>query len=204
MKNMFRGVGMAAVVILAGAAGVRADVEIGKPAPAFSLPGSDGKTYSLADHKGTYVVLEWYNKDCPFIQKHYEPGHMQKIQDQYVKKGVVWFEIASSASGREGYYNAEELQKIRAKVGSKATATLLDPDGTVGQAYKAKTTPHMFIIDPNGNVIYNGAFDDHPTPYSEDIPKSKNYVTAALDEAMAGKPVSKSLTRPYGCSVKYK
>lgn len=181
-----------------------ADPEIGKPAPDFSATGSDGKTYKLSDYKGKFVVLEWYNKDCPFIQKHYEPGNMQKYQDQYVKKGVIWFEVASSAKGREGYYTAEDMQKIRAKVGSKALATLLDPEGEIGGLYKAKTTPHMFIINPEGVVIYNGAFDDHPTPYAEDIPKSKNYVAMALDEAMAGKPVSKPLTRPYGCSVKYK
>lgn len=181
-----------------------ADVEIGKPAPDFTAIGSDGKSYRLADYKGKLVVLEWYNKDCPFIQKHYEPGNMQKIQDQYGKKGVIWFEMASSAQGREGYYSAEEMQKIREKSGSKALATLMDADGKIGGLYKAKTTPHMFIIDPQGVLIYNGAFDDHPTPYAEDIPKSKNYVSAALDEALAGKPVSQPLTRPYGCSVKYK
>ncbi len=181
-----------------------ADVEIGKPAPDFTLKGSDGKSYHLADYKGKIVVLEWYNRDCPFIVKHYSGGNMQKLQEEYGKKGVVWFEVASSAPGKEGYLTAEETQQTRVQNGSKADATLLDPDGTVGKAYKAKTTPHMFIIDAKGVLVYNGAIDDHNTPYKDDIPKSKNYVSAALDEVIAGKPVTNSLTRPYGCGVKYK
>jgi peroxiredoxin len=178
--------------------------EVGKPAPVFSGKGSDGKDYSLADYKGKFVVLEWYNKDCPFIHKHYDSGNMQKLQDAYAKKGVIWLEIASNAEGHEGYMTPAEAQDNRAKVGSKALATVLDPDGKIGRAYGAKTTPHMFVIDPKGILIYQGAIDDHNSADAEDIPHSKNYVAAALDEAMTGKPVTVASTHPYGCGVKYK
>jgi peroxiredoxin len=183
---------------------VYAKPEIGKAAPDFTATGSDGKTYKLSDYKGKYVVLEWYNRDCPFIRKHYEPGNMQMLQDKYGKLGVIWLSVASSAEGKEGYLTAAENQDTRAKVGSKSLATLMDANGDIGRLYEAKTTPHMFIINPAGFLIYNGALDDKPTPYAEDIPKSKNYVAAALDESMAGKPVSKATSKPYGCSVKYK
>ncbi len=176
----------------------------GQPAPVFSGTGTDGKTYNLADYQGKFVVLQWYNRDCPFIHKHYDGGNMQKLQGTYGKKGVVWFEVLSSAPGREGYLTAAEAQKNRVKSGTKSVATLLDPDGKIGLAYGAKTTPHMFIIDPKGILIYQGAIDDHNSTDAEDIPRSKNYVAAALDEAMAGKPVSTPKTRPYGCGIKYK
>jgi hypothetical protein len=178
--------------------------EIGKSAPAFTGQGSDGKAYSLADYKGKFVVLQWYNRDCPFIHKHYDSANMQMLQSAYGKKGVIWFEILSSAPGREGYMTAAEAQANRAKYMSRALATLLDPDGKIGQLYGAKTTPHMFIIDPKGILIYQGAIDDHASTDPADISKSKNYVATALDEAMAGKPVSTPETRPYGCGVKYK
>jgi hypothetical protein len=129
---------------------------------------------------------------------------MQKLQDTYGKKGVAWFEILSSAPGKEGYMTASEVQENRQKYNTKSVATLLDPDGKIGQLYGAKTTPHMFVINPQGVVIYAGAIDDHATADPDDIPKSKNYVAAALDEASAGKPVTVASTRPYGCSVKYK
>ena len=177
---------------------------IGTPAPLFSGQASDGKTYNLADYKGKFVVLQWYNKDCPFIHKHYDSGNMQKLQDTYGKKGVVWFEVISSAAGHEGYMTASQAQENRIKSATKSDATLLDPDGKIGLAYGAKTTPHMFVIDPKGILIYQGAIDDHNSADADDIPKSKNYVAAALDEAMAGKPVSTPSTHPYGCGVKYK
>ncbi len=179
-------------------------VVVGKPAPDFLGKGSDGKDYKLADYKGKFVVLEWFNRDCPFIHKHYDSGNMQKLQDAYGKKGVVWFEVASSAEGREGYMTASEMQETRAKNGSKATMTLMDANGKIGLLYGAKTTPHMFIVDPKGVLIYQGAIDDHNSADSSDIAVSKNYVSSALDEAMTNKPVSTPLTRPYGCSVKYR
>lgn len=181
-----------------------AAAQVGKTAPLFTGTGSDGKNYSVADYKGKFVVLQWYNRDCPFIHKHYDSGNMQKLQATYAKKGVIWFEVQSSAPGAEGYLTPSEAQDNRAKVGTQSLATLIDSDGTIGRLYGAKTTPHMFVIDPKGVLIYQGAIDDHDSPDPEDIPQSKNYVAVALDEAMAGKPVSVASTRPYGCGVKYK
>lgn len=178
--------------------------EIGKPAPDFVGHGSDGKDYHLADYKGKFVVLEWYNKDCPFIHKHYDSGNMQKLQETYGNKGVAWFEVASNAPGKEGSMTIPEAQANRAKSGTKSLATLVDSDGKIASVYEAKTTPHMFVIDPKGILIYKGAIDDHNSADSADIPASKNYVASALDEAMAGKPVAIASTHPYGCSVKYK
>jgi peroxiredoxin len=179
----------------------------GQPAPDFSLPATDGKTYHLADYQGKdgkYVVLEWFNKDCPFIRKHYSSGNMQKLQETYRKRGVIWFEIASSAPGKEGYMTPDEAVKVRIDDKSQSAATLLDPDGKAGQLYGAKTTPHMFVINPKGTVIYAGAIDDHNSADPADIPNSKNYVAAALDAALAGKPVQTPSSQAYGCSIKYK
>ncbi len=197
---------LAALALLLGfrTENARADeVEIGKPAPVFSLPDPSGKTVGLGDFKGKYVVLEWTNPECPFVRKHYSSGNMQKIQQTYTDKGVVWLSIASSAPGKEGNYPAAEWNEIQSKRGAHATALLLDPDGKVGRTYGAKTTPHMFIVDPAGTLIYQGAIDDHASANPNDIPKSKNYVAMALDEAMSGKPVSTASTKSYGCSVKY-
>ena len=193
---------LSAVFLIAGLAAAQATLD--KPAPNFTGQGSDGKMYTLADYRGKFVVLQWYNRDCPFIHKHYDSGNMQKLQDIYGKKGVIWFEILSSAPGKEGYMTAAEAQENRGKSGTKSIATLVDPEGTIGKLYAAKSTPHMFVIDPKGILIYQGAIDDHATADASDIPSSKNYVVAALDEAMAGKPVSNPSTRPYGCGVKYK
>ena len=193
---------LSAMFLIAGLAAAQATLD--KPAPNFTGQGSDGKMYTLADYRGKFVVLQWYNRDCPFIHKHYDSGNMQKLQDTYGKKGVIWFEILSSAPGKEGYMTAAEAQENRGKSGTKSIATLVDPEGTIGKLYAAKSTPHMFVIDPKGILIYQGAIDDHATADASDIPSSKNYVVAALDEAMAGKPVSNPSTRPYGCGVKYK
>ena len=193
---------LSAMFLIAGLAAAQATLD--KPAPNFTGQGSDGKMYTLADYRGKFVVLQWYNRDCPFIHKHYDSGNMQKLQDTYGKKGVIWFEILSSAPGKEGYMTAAEAQENRGKNGTKSIATLVDPEGTIGKLYAAKSTPHMFVIDPKGILIYQGAIDDHATADASDIPSSKNYVVAALDEAMAGKPVSNPSTRPYGCGVKYK
>src|ERR1017187_1485688 len=138
-----------------------AAVGVGKAVPDFTGKGSDDKMYTLADYRGKFVVLQWYNRDCPFIHKHYDSGNMQKLQDTYGKKGVVWFEILSSAPGKEGYMTASEAQENRGKNGTKSIATLVDPEGTIGKLYAAKSTPHMFVIDPKGILIYQGAIDDH-------------------------------------------
>jgi peroxiredoxin len=196
---------MKAVIALSLMSGIAwAEPTIGKPALAFSGHGSDGKTYNLADFQGKFVVLQWYNPRCPFVRKHYDSGNMQKLQEQYAAKGVVWFEIDSNAPGKEGYMVAKEAQVMREREKTKSLATLLDPDQKIASLYEAKTTPHMFVIDPKGVLIYKGAIDDHNSADPADIPKSTNYVAQALDQAMAGKKVSTPSTAPYGCSVKYK
>ena len=176
----------------------------GQPAPVFQGKDSNGKTQDLAQYRGKFVVLEWANQGCPYDQKHYNSGNMERLQKEWTAKGVAWFTVISSAPGTQGYVTASEENDYVKKVNASPTAVLLDPDGTVGHLYAAKTTPHMYIIDPKGTLIYNGAIDDHPTPNPGDIGSSKNYVTSALQEAMSGKPVSEAATRPYGCSVKYK
>jgi peroxiredoxin len=177
---------------------------VGSAAPDFSLPDAHGKTQSLAAYKGKYVVLEWFNPECPFVKKHYGSDNMQKLQKQYTDKGVAWLTIDSNAPGTEGNITAEQAQKIMASWKTHQTALLLDPDGKVGRAYGSKNTPNMVIISPEGKIIYEGAIDSKATPNPADIPVSTNYVKAALDESLAGKPVSNPTTRPYGCSVKYK
>jgi len=176
---------------------------VGSPAPAFTGTDTHGRAHKLSDYRGKFVVLEWTNKDCPYTRKQYDSGNMQKLQKEWTAKGVVWLTILSSAPGKQGYMTAAEENAWMAKVHAAPTATILDPSGTIGLAYEAKTTPHMFVIDPAGTLIYDGAIDDHPTTNVADVPVSKNYVSAALKEAMAGEPVALAVTRPYGCSVKY-
>jgi peroxiredoxin len=177
---------------------------VGTAAPAFSLPDALGKTRSLTDYKGKYVVLEWFNPECPFVKKHYGSDNMQNLQKEYTGKGIVWLTIDSNAPGTEGSINGEQAQKIMNSWKTHQTALLLDPDGKVGRAYGSKNTPNMVIINPDGKIIYEGAIDSKATPNPADIPVSTNYVKSALDESLAGKPVSNPSTRPYGCSVKYK
>lgn len=177
--------------------------KVGAAAPAFSLPDAKGKTHSLADYKGKYVVLEWFNPECPFVKKHYDSGNMQKLQEEFSRKGVVWMSIDSSAAGKEGNLSPEQATKQIADWKMNHTTLLLDPAGKAGQAYGAKNTPHMFIVNPDGNVIYQGAIDSKATPNASDIPNSTNYVKTALEESLDGKPVSNASTKPYGCSVKY-
>jgi peroxiredoxin len=178
--------------------------KVGDSAPDFTATDSNGQSHHLADYKGKYVVLEWHNQGCPYTRKHYASGNMQHLQKEWTEKGVVWFTVISSAPGTQGYVTAPEENDYVKKMNAVPTAVLLDPDGNLGHMYAAKTTPHMFIIDPKGVLIYNGAIDDHPTPDQADIPTSKNYVSMALEEAMSGKTVTDPATRPYGCSVKYK
>jgi peroxiredoxin len=204
MKNV-----LLAVTLAVCAASVRAAdapspaVAPGSPAPDFTLKGEDGADHTLSKLKGKYVVLEWYNKDCPFVRRHYGTKNMQKLQKRYVAKGVVWLNIATSTEGKEGYMDAKGAAAARKKYGIKSSAILLDSKGDVGRLYAAKTTPHMFVIDPAGNVIYMGAIDDLPSTDPSDIKDAHNYVSAALDSAMAGQPVAKPVTTPYGCGVKY-
>jgi peroxiredoxin len=176
---------------------------VGEPAPDFNTTDSNGQSQKLSAYRGKYVVLEWHNQGCPYTRKHYESGNMQKLQKEWTSKGVVWFTVISSAPGKQGYVTASEENDYVKRVNASPTAVLLDSKGDLGHAYGAKTTPHMYIIDPQGRLIYNGAIDDRPTSDQSDIPGSKNYVSEALAEATAGKPVSNPATTPYGCSVKY-
>jgi peroxiredoxin len=180
------------------------DPEIGAPAPAFTLPDSHGKVHSLSDYAGQWVVLEWLNYGCPFVQKFYDAGKMQQLQTEWAAKGVVWFAVVSSAPGEQGYYEPAEMNTQNEAHGIKAHAVLLDPEGTVGMAYGARTTPQMYVISPDGVLLYNGAIDDRPSANPNSLEGANNYLVQALTEAMAGRPVSEPLTRPYGCSVKYK
>jgi peroxiredoxin len=177
---------------------------VGSAAPDFSLTDTKGDTHSLSEYKGKYVVLEWFNPECPFVKKHYGSGNMQNLQKEYTDKGVVWLTIDSNAPGTQGNLTAEEAAKIATSWKTHETALLLDPEGKAGQAYGAKNTPNMVVISPDGKIIYHGAIDSKATPNPADIPTSTNYVKAALDQSLAGKSVSTPQTKPYGCSVKYK
>ncbi len=176
---------------------------VGQPAPAFTLSDATGKSHALSAYKGKWVVLEWVNFECPFVQKHYGTGNMQKLQAAATAKGAVWLSVNSSAAGKQGNYPAETVLSMMKQRGTAPTAYLLDSDGTMGRVYGAKTTPHMFVIDPKGTLVYAGGIDDKPTTDETDVTTAKNYLQAALDEAMAGKPVSTPTSAPYGCSVKY-
>jgi len=178
-------------------------VRVGDPAPDFTATDSHGQTQKLSLYKGKFVVLEWTNNGCPYTRKHYDSGNMQSLQKQWTARGVVWLTVLSSASGEQGYMTASQENAYISKVHADPTAAILDPWGTIGHMYAAKTTPHMFVIDPSGKLIYDGAIDDHATTDTSDIPSSRNYVSAALTSAMAGQPVATAYTWPYGCSVKY-
>jgi peroxiredoxin len=178
-------------------------VRVGDQAPDFAGLDSNGQTHKLSEYHGKYVVLEWTNNGCPYTQKHYESGNMQSLQKQWTAKGIVWLTILSSAPGEQGYMTASQENAYISSVRADPTAAILDPKGTIGHLYAAKTTPHMFVIDPSGKLVYAGAIDDHPTTEVGDIPASKNYVSDALTASLAGKPVATRYTRPYGCSVKY-
>ena len=194
-----------AACLLAATTTLRAEApSVGAPAPDFSLPDSAGKTDKLSEYKGKFVVLEWTNPECPFVRKHYESGNMQKLQTEYVNKGVVWLTIDSSAPGEQGYLDGSDAKKAKSDKYAADSALLLDPDGKVGHLYEARNTPQMFIIDPEGKLIYSGAIDSIASADKADLAKATNYVRAALDEALAGKAVTHTQSKPYGCSVKYK
>ena len=176
---------------------------VGDSAPDFTATDSHGQTHKLSEYKGKFVVLEWTNNGCPYTVKHYSSGNMQALQKQWTARGVVWLTVLSSAPGEQGFMTAAQENAYIGRVHADPTAALLDPNGAIGHEYGAKTTPHMFVIGPSGKLIYDGAIDDHPSTDTSDIPASKNYVSAALTQAMAGQPVATAYTRPYGCSVKY-
>lgn len=196
---------IAAAALVAGlalATPARAQALVGQAAPAFSAVDSNGKTHSLDAYKGKWVVLEWTNDGCPFVQKHYR-GNMQKLQQAYTRKGVVWLSVISSAPGKQGHVDGAGANALTKDRGAHPTAVLLDPTGQVGKAYGAKTTPHMYVVDPQGKLVYAGGIDDKPSTDVADIATARNYVSAALDAVLAGKPVQTATSTPYGCSVKY-
>ncbi|MGH8441512.1 MAG: redoxin domain-containing protein [Nevskiaceae bacterium] len=192
---------LATLLLVTGLA--QAAPKLGEPAPAFTLTGSDGKAYALADFKGKYVVLEWTNHDCPFVKKHYNSGNMQSTQKELTAKGAAWLTVISSAPGKQGHVDAATAVSLTQSRGAAPTAVLFDPNGEVGHKYEARTTPHMYVVAPDGKLIYMGGIDSIPSADADDIARATPYVKVALAEAMSGKPVSNASTKPYGCSVKY-
>ena len=193
-----------AILTLAPLADARTPLTVGQPAPDFTALDTSGKPVRLADLKGKTVVLEWSNHDCPYVVKHYSSGNMQAIQKDAAKDGVVWLTVISSAAGEQGHVtpqNADQLTKSR---GAAPAAVLLDPDGKVGRQYEARTTPHMFVIDKAGLLQYMGGIDNKPTANKSDIQGAKPYVRLALAAVAKGEKVADAVTKPYGCSVKYK
>jgi len=181
----------------------QAAVEIGQPAPNFTAIDIHGETFTLADKKGETIVLEWTNHDCPFVKKHYSTNNMQNTQKEATENGITWVSIVSFAPGKQGHVTAEQAKTIEETVGAQATTRILDESGDIGKLFDAKTTPHMFVIDKEGNVAYAGAIDDNPSPSPESVTGSKNLVLAALEDLSAGRSVAIPRTAPYGCSVKY-
>lgn len=176
---------------------------LGQPAPAFQAVDATGKTRSLSEFKGRTVVLEWTNNGCPYVQKHYNAGAMQRLQSQATKDGVVWLTLISSAPGMQGHLTGTQARQWQAEEKAGSSAVLLDPKGTVGRAYDAKTTPHMYVVDKTGKLVYMGGIDDKPSSDPASLKGATNYVTAALADVKAGRAVAQPATRPYGCSVKY-
>lgn len=214
MKKFYSSIGMVAVTLLmAGTTMACAQdgtavangpaLEIGQAAPAFSVADTNGQTHSLDQYRGKWVVLEWLNHDCPYVRKHYDNGVMQALQKKYVDQGVVWLSVVSSAPGKQGHFPNERANELTKEKKAVADAVLVDSPGTVGRAYGARTTPHMFVINPEGNLVYMGGIDDKPTSRAADLKTARPHVDLALQEAMAGKPVSVPTSQPYGCSVKY-
>ena len=189
--------------LLAAALPALASVSVGQAAPAFSATDTAGKTISLADYKGKTVVLEWVNPGCPYVQKHYNSANMPATQKSATAKGVVWLAVNSTHTGASDYMAPAALAGWMKDKGGAPTATLMDSDGKIGRAYGARTTPHMYVIDPAGKLVYVGAIDSKPSANPADIKTATNYVNQALGESLAGKPVSEASTRAYGCSVKY-
>jgi peroxiredoxin len=194
-------IALAAAGLMAPAA--QAAPSVGKPAPAFQAVDAQGKTRSLSEFRGKTVVLEWTNSGCPYVRKHYDAGSMQAQQAAAARDGVVWLSVVSSAPGMQGYLSAADAKGWKAKEKARSAEVLLDPKGVVGRAYDARTTPHMYVIDRAGTLVYMGGIDDKPSSDPASLKGATNYVTAALADVKAGRAVAQAATRPYGCSVKY-
>lgn len=185
------------------ASSLSATLETGVSAPDFTLTDTTGTEHSLSDFAGQYVVLEWTNHKCPFVVKHYSEGNMQSLQKSMTEDGVVWLQMNSSAEGKQGYLTPDEAEALRKSQGVHSTAMLLDTSGEVGRTYDARTTPHMYLIDPEGQLIYQGAIDSIKSTRVSDIAKAENYLVSAYENAKAGEPIENATTVPYGCGVKY-
>lgn len=193
--------------LLAGlvlSAPVQAAPSVGQAAPDFTLTDTSGKPVRLSDFKGKHVVLEWVNPGCPYVKKHYNSANMQGTQKEVTGKGVVWLAINSTETQHYDYMAPDKLSGWMAQQKAAATRTLMDAEGTVGQAYGARTTPHMYIVNPQGQLIYAGGIDSIPSSNPDDVKKAVNYVKQGISQALAGQPLSNPVTRPYGCSIKYK
>lgn len=176
---------------------------LANPAPNFTLPSTQGGTHSLSDFRGRYVILEWLNYDCPFVRKHYVAGNMQATQARWTQEGAVWLAIVSSAPGKQGHFPNDVMNRRSEEYAGRQTAILMDEDGQVGRAYGARTTPQMVVISPEGEILYNGAIDNRPSPNPATIEGATNYVNQVMEEVLAGRPISVSATQPYGCAVRY-
>lgn len=195
--------GIVALGLALHGAEISAAPVVGKPAPDFTALGSDGVRHAIGAQRGSVVVLEWTNHDCPFVRKHYGSGNMQALQKDAKAQGIVWWSVISSAPGKQGHVSPAEADELTVGRGAAPSAVLLDSEGTVGRLYGARTTPHMYIIDPQGTLVYMGGIDDNPSADPADIPAATNYVRTALADLKSGRPVEPASTRPYGCSVKY-
>lgn len=193
----------AALVAATFLSGMAQAAKVGDKAPDFTLTDIHGETHSLSDFKGKTVVLEWTNYGCPYVQKHYDSGNMQKLQAMMADKDVVWFSICSSREGAQGHMSADRWQKVTEKKGVNSAAVLIDESGEVGRAYGARVTPHMYVIDPEGVLVYNGAIDSIRSTSQADIDRAENYVAAAVEAVLAGRPVETKTSVPYGCGIKY-
>ena len=176
---------------------------VNQPAPAFTVSDTKGKSHSLDSYRGKWVVLEWFNHDCPYTKKHYKSDNMQSLQREYTGKGVVWISVISSAPGKDGYGSAADAEQLTSEKKAAPSFVVRDTAGVLGRMYGARNTPHMFVIDPAGVLRYAGAIDDKPTSKAKDVEGAKNYVKAALDAGLAGQPIAVATTQPYGCDVKY-
>ena len=202
MKNLLIVVIVTGFAAMAGSA--LAAATVGKAAPDFTLSDLSGKTVRLADFKGRHVVLEWHNPNCPFVVKHYDSGNMPALQARFDAKETVWLSINSTHPSHQDYMKADKLKRYLSDKGATPDAYLLDLEGNVGIEYAARTTPHMYVVNPSGTLVYAGAIDDKRSTRLDDVKTAQNYLVAAVEESRAGKPVSTSSTSPYGCSIKYK
>jgi peroxiredoxin len=198
--SVFTGCALAALT----AATAHAAIAVGQPAPDFKLTDTSGKTVRLSDYKGKHVVLEWNNPGCPFVRKHYDSGNMQTLQKEITGKGVVWLAVNSTETASGDYLAPQQLARWMTSQKAAPTAVLMDEDGVAGKAYGARTTPHMYIVNPQGTLVYAGGIDSIPSARADDVKTATNFVRQGVNEALAGKPISTSASRPYGCSIKYK